>query len=290
MGTRSLILTGDGEPMLHSRIFEMISMAKATGFHVTLVTNGTLINSDTIRAFFESRLDALQVSLWASTEEEYEKNYPGVPIQNLQKVVESVAGLNTLKVKNRSKLPSVFLHQPINRNNYRGVGAFLELARATRCEAVSFAPFYTWRGALNAFALSPDEEQSLLHSLKNIEKRARSLRLGHNIGQTRLRYFIGRQVWRHLPCYIGWIHTRIKADGTVLPCSRCDIPMGNIGTDPFREIWNGLPYRNFRRQASTREGLASLDQQCNCESCCFIKDNARVYRYFKWIRPLLGII
>ena len=90
MDTHALILIGDGEPLLHDRIFDMLSVAKQVGFHVTLVTNGTLLDRDNIQALFDSQLDILQVSLWAGSEKEYEKNYPGVPLDFFKKVVESV--------------------------------------------------------------------------------------------------------------------------------------------------------------------------------------------------------
>ena len=285
MDTHSLILIGDGEPMLHHRIFDMISTAKASGFHTTLVTNGTLLDRDSIQSLFDSQLDAIEVSLWASSAKEYEKNYPGVPLDFFKKVVESVTLMNSLKAKCRLKQPCVILHHPLNRHNFQKIETFLELALTAKCDGVSFSPFYTWRGALTSSALSPNEEQSLLLSLGKIEKRLQFLRLSHNIGQTRTRYQIGKRVWQNIPCYIGWIHTRIKTDGTILPCNRCDIPMGNIEVNSFQEIWNGSPYRNFRSQATTREGLASLTHQCDCEYCCFIKDNLRIHRLFKWASP-----
>jgi MoaA/NifB/PqqE/SkfB family radical SAM enzyme len=285
MGTHALILIGDGEPLLHPRIFDMISTAKASGFHTTLVTNGTLLDRDRIHTLFDLQLDAMEVSLWASSARDYEKNYPGVPLEFFGKVVDSVTLMNSLKATRHLRQPCVTLHHPINRHNFQQIETFLELALTAKCDGVSFSPFYTWRGALTPSALSPNEEQSLLRSLGKMENRLRSLRFSHNIGQTRTRYQIGKRVWQNIPCYIGWIHSRIKTDGTILPCNRCDLPMGNLEANSLREIWNGSPYRNFRSQASTREGLASLTHQCDCEYCCFIKDNLRVHRLFKWASP-----
>jgi len=285
MDTRAIVLIGDGEPLLHDRIFEMISIAKASGFHTTLVTNGTLLDRRTIQALFDSHLDILRVSLWAGSAETYEKNYPGAPLDSFNKVVESVTLMNSLKANRHLKQPCVILHHPLNRHNFEKIETFLELALTAKCDGVSFSPFYTWRGALASSALSPAEEQSLLLSLEKIEKRLQSLRLSHNIGQTRVQYRIGKQVWQKIPCYIGWIHARVKTDGTILPCNRCDIPLGNLKTNSFQDIWNGFPYRSFRRQTSTRKGLASLIRDCDCEYCCFIKDNLRIHRLFRWASP-----
>ena len=75
MNTHGLILQGAGEPLLHPDVFEMISTAKAAGFHVTLITNGTLLDRETIEALIDARLDTLKVSLWASSAEQYQQNY-----------------------------------------------------------------------------------------------------------------------------------------------------------------------------------------------------------------------
>jgi radical SAM protein with 4Fe4S-binding SPASM domain len=284
LGTRALVLLGEGEPLLHPQVFDMIATAKALGFHTMLITNGTLLG-DRMESLLDSRLDALQVSLWAASIEEYQINYPGTPPAYFKKVVDSVTLLNSLKSDNRLKLPNVILHHPINRHNFQGVGSFLELAFTTGCDGVSFAPFCTWGGAFDSSSLSPDEEQSLLLSLKETERRINSVGLEHNIGQTLMRYRIGKQIWQNVPCYIGWTHARIKIDGSVYPCGHCKMLMGNIESNSFREIWSGVPYRNFRNQASTRQGLASLSRQCNCEYCCFLNDNLRVHRLFKWVSP-----
>ena len=81
---------GEGEPFLHRHIFEIISKAKTSGFHVTLITNGVLLNRARIRSLFESRLDVLQISLWASSLEEYEQQYPGTDLSNFGKVVDGM--------------------------------------------------------------------------------------------------------------------------------------------------------------------------------------------------------
>jgi MoaA/NifB/PqqE/SkfB family radical SAM enzyme len=44
MGTHSLWLTGDGEPLLHPQVFEFIRVAKAAGLTVKLITNGVLLD------------------------------------------------------------------------------------------------------------------------------------------------------------------------------------------------------------------------------------------------------
>ena len=289
MNSRTLFLMGEGEPFLHDRIFEIIAMAKRAGFHVMIITNGTLLNQEKIKSLLNSRLDVLQVSLWGSSPQEYEQQYAGSDPNNFEKVVDGLKLLKFLKAERKSKHPIVTLHNPINRHNVKKIDAMVDLALVTGCDAISFSPFLSTKGRLSSYSLSQDEERTLYLSLAKMKKRLRSLPLSHNIDRTLLRYRTGRKVgnkWR-LPCYMGWAHVRVRVDGTVVPCGPCNIPMGNLKENNFHEIWNGSPYRIFRRQASTRESLATLGEQCDCEFCCYTEDNLQVHRLFRWLSPFV---
>ena len=129
--------------------------------------------------------------------------------------------------------------------------------------------------------------KNLYLSLTKLGKRLDSLSLKHNIHQTLLCYTIGEAVWEKMPCYIAWYHTRIRVNGNVLPCQRCDLPMGNLNEKSFTDIWNGTVYRSFRKKTLTRKGLMSFSDHCDCRFCCYAGDNMKVHRLFKWISPFL---
>jgi len=287
MGTREFILIGEGEPLLHPNIFEIISMAKRAGFRTTLVSNGTLLDQNRIQCLLDSKLDVLRVSLWANSPEEYAQQYPGTDPVYFGRVLEGLKALHLHKKKSQSKVPYVIFHQPLNRYNFKKIDSRIDLAQDAGVNAVVFSPFYSQRGNLCSLSLSPEEERSLFFNLIQLKKRIKPLPLNHRIDQTLLRYRIGKSVWEKLPCYIGWISTRIKIDGSVLPCNPCNIIMGNLKETRFHEIWNNTSYRNFRRQAMFREGLASLSPHCDCEYCCFLDLNVKVHHFFKWFSPFL---
>ncbi|MFC1854169.1 SPASM domain-containing protein [candidate division CSSED10-310 bacterium] len=99
----------------------------------------------------------------------------------------------------------------------------------------------------------------------------------------------GEGAWETIPCYIAWIHTRIKVDGTIIPCATCDLSMGNLQTHSFDEIWNGSVYRDFRRKTLSTEGLKRMGAYCDCGFCCHYEKNLSVHRIFKWFSPLNSV-
>jgi MoaA/NifB/PqqE/SkfB family radical SAM enzyme len=291
MGTNILIITGEGEPFLHPRLLDIISAAKEAGLNVTLLTNGTLLDETRIQSLIDSGLDVLRVSLWAGSPEEYEKNYPGTNPTNFKKIIKGLRILAHLKAERKSTIPAVVLHQVINRHNFKKIDTMIDLANTTRCNTLSLSPLKSLQGRLSSFTLSPDEEKLLHFSLTRIRKQLDSLSINHNIDQTLLRYRIGEAVWKKLPCYVAWLHARIKVDGTVIPCNNpCNLSMGNLKENRFHEIWNGSAYRTFRRKTLTRRDLTLMGKYCDCGFCCHVEDNMRVHRLFRWPSPFVRLL
>lgn len=287
MGTKTLTVTGEGEPFLNPSLCDMTALAKNRGFRVTVVTNGTLLDEATIERLLENPPDILRVSLLAGTPGEYERNYPGTDPAFLEKIRQGLRRLADRKTGLGRRRPSVVLHHPINRTNVRAVDSMVDLALETGAQSLSFSPWKTFRGAFASLSLREEDEKRLREALPHIGKRLHSLSIEHNIEELLQRYDIGYAVWERLPCYIAWSHARILVDGTVLACHRSSLSMGSLQESSLREIWNGPAYRAFRRRASRREGIASLQDDCDCGYCGFLLNNVGVHRYLKRLSPLL---
>ena len=54
LGTRSLCLSGEGEPFLHPQLLDFVSLAKKAGLHLVLLTNGTLLDESAIKSLVAS--------------------------------------------------------------------------------------------------------------------------------------------------------------------------------------------------------------------------------------------
>jgi MoaA/NifB/PqqE/SkfB family radical SAM enzyme len=288
LGTRELVVQGSGEPLLHPEIFEMLAKAKAMGFRVILLTNGTLIDEDAARNLLDSEVDVVKVSLWASSADQYAENQPGGKPDGFGRVVRGLELLGRLKRERGGSVPKVVIYHVINRNNFDATATMADLAVDTGCDGLFFAPMGQSGVQSDSTMLSPEQERVAMRSLERMKKHLRSLSLDENVETALLRYSLGNSPDRSPPCYIAWFHARVRTDGVVQGCGRCDarITFGNLHQRSFGEIWNGPEIRAFRRTGSTREGLASLSEHCNCEMCCFAGENLRVHRFFRWFIPL----
>lgn len=289
MGTRTLVFCGDGEPLLHPRFFELAQLARGSGFRTVLLTNGTLIDETMAQDFSAGPIDLLRISLWASSPEEYRKNYPGTKADYFTKVIDGLRFLAAAKEARGSRIPHVALHRVINRINFRNIDSYVDLALETDCDSVSFSPLHTIFGQLNSFSLSREEEDILIAQLLRAKEKLSSLEMEHNIEETIYRYEVGAEVRRNTPCYVPWMQCRMKVDGTVRPCNPCRWPVGNFRHQSFREIWNSDSYRSFRRKISSPAHAAGIDGICDCSFCCYLADNMRVHRFYKYLSPFSRI-
>jgi len=288
-GAHKLVFCGQGEPLLHPRLPELIRLAKASGFNTVLITNGTLLDEPAAEALVESGLDLLRVSLWGNSREAIEGNYPGTKAEYIQAVPAAVRRLISAREARGARLPRVVLHMVIDRCDFADIGSFAELAQDVGADAVSFSPLHSIRGPLAELVPSRDEERQLILQLRQVGRKLRSAGLEDNAEETIRLYKAGPDVLRTVSCYIPWTHPRVRVDGTVYPCDSCDWPMGNLRAQSLSEIWNGPAYRSFRKHILSPSGSGVIDRRCDCSYCCHFGSNQKIHRVYRWIAPLARI-
>jgi len=289
LNTYSINITGAGEPMLHPDITKFVYIAKASGLHINLLTNGTLLNEKSILPFIDAKMDNLIVSLWATSTEEYKLNYPGTNPAFFKKVMNNLKLITRLKHERKTNLPNLTIKYIVNSNNLRSIDAMVDLAYEVGCNRLFFQHLINHSEVLTPYTLSQDEIKLFAFSLRRAKKRLNDLSIDHNINIILFLLKQKKNAWLKIPCYVSWYHSKIMSDGSVRPCPPCDLTFGNLHEKPFREIWNEPGIRAFRRQTFTCKGLLSLGEYCYCISCCHIYENFYVDRFFKWFHPFAPI-
>ncbi|MFC1884563.1 radical SAM protein [Thermodesulfobacteriota bacterium] len=285
MGTHTIILQGEGEPTLHPEFGRIVSICKENGLNVVVLTNGTMLDEERIHEIVKLDIDILKITFWAVTDETFELNYPGTRPETLQKMMTGVRLLSRIKNEQRAKRPSIWLHHPVNPYNFKEVPAFIEFALEIQCQQMTLAPFWAPGGALSEFNLTDDQKMKCIQLLTDLKHKIRDPEMLDTLNSALVRFKKGSSFLSELPCYIGWYHLRIRTDGDVQPCGRCQLKLGNLNDHSLADIWRSKESRDFRRRSATLEGLRSLSGSCDCNMCCYIHDNERIHRHFKWLAP-----
>ena len=102
-------LHGDGEPLLHKNVFEMVKYAKNKGLRVGLSTNATILDAKATSLLLNSGIDYLILAIDGASPETYEKIRIG---GNFGKVTENIRYL--LEERKRLKIPVFCLVQCIS--------------------------------------------------------------------------------------------------------------------------------------------------------------------------------
>jgi MoaA/NifB/PqqE/SkfB family radical SAM enzyme len=289
-GVRKVFLIGEGEPLLHPGLVEMVTAARSAGCHVTLLTNGTLLEADLAEKFIEAGLDELRVSLWASDEEEYRLLNPGTRPEMFHRALAGIKTVVEARRKFRSALPRIVVHRPIEPQFFRRIGGTVDLTRQLGGDAVSFSALKPLLPQDLMRLLTADEERELAGLLPRIGRKARGAGLAENTAELLWRLKIGRAVWEKQACYIGWLDMRLRVNGDVVPCDTCNWVMGNIHRQELREIWNNPDYREFRRISRHPLGIVQSGRPCICDFCCHATANARLHRFLKWCTPATAAV
>lgn len=90
-----------------------------------------------------------------------------------------------------------------------------------------------------------------------------------------------------IPCYAGWIYSKITANGDVIPCCKAHKkPMGNIYNDSFKTIWNGKQQKLFRHKGKhvSKKDVYFNDIEC-FKACDNLGMNLGFHEKIKSLSP-----
>jgi len=119
-GVFAIFLWNWGEPFTNPHLCDMIRYARSKHIYVITSTNGTMINTETIKEINDSELNYLIIWMDAASQETYSRMRGG----DFQHLVENV---RTLINKSRRRL-AIDLQFVVTRYNHHEVNAFKDLA------------------------------------------------------------------------------------------------------------------------------------------------------------------
>ncbi len=217
-----------GEPLLHHGLFEMIEYAGGRGCRTMLHTNATILTKEMAERVLSSPLTFLCFSFDGCSPEVYERLRPPSDFKHVKSNILQYLSLRRQRggAGPRTTIEIIRMGETADR-----IDAFVQEWTGKGVDDVHVARYTTWHGLMND---------------RRVEKPAVSM--------------------GYKPCAAPFSHGCILADGTVVPCCldvNARMPLGNIATGGFRQIWSGNEYRQLRLQMLT----GALEPGGICDRC-----------------------
>jgi MoaA/NifB/PqqE/SkfB family radical SAM enzyme len=276
MGTFRVVLGGNGEPSLHPQFDEMLKLMDEFGMQPYVLTNGLALDEGRVQLWASVRAH-YRFSIHAGDEQTFLAGHPNGRPGQFARLTRAMKALVS------SGVPRVSAMHVIHKANFRHVREMIEHAREVGLRQVLFRPVRAL-DALAPVVLSPEEGSELRAGF------APCLRLAETYGiHTNLREYLDNNLWidsgkvdtvqlyRRIPCYIGWLYAEFDRDGTMRPCLHSKRAMGRVGERSIREMWSSPEYWAFRREARAVPRSCKPVGGCACNQCCMAKFNVNLY-------------
>ncbi|HNS22127.1 MAG TPA: radical SAM protein [Sedimentisphaerales bacterium] len=217
-----------GEPLFHEGLFEMIEYAGGKGCRTMVHTNATALTQEVAERILASSLTFLCFSFDGCSAEVYERLRPPARFEHVKSNIERYMALRRDRggVGPRTTVEIIRMEETGDL-----LDGFESEWRDKGVDEVHVAEHTTWHGLV-------DDRGTV----------KRGVSPGYK------------------PCAAPFSYGCILADGTVVPCCldvNGRMPMGNVETSRFREIWAGGEFRQLRLEMLT----GTFGPGCICERC-----------------------
>ena len=254
----SFNLTG-GEPLLRDDLLQIIDETRGRGFDVFLLTNGTLISDKKAGAIAGAGVKGVQVSL-----------------EGPEKIHDSIRGQGSFArsmrgVKNLLEAGlTVTLNATLSNINAASLPAMVSLAHETGVQRLGFSRLVpSGRGAgLRPEMLSPMQVKSVYETLLSLDVEDLDIVTGDPVASQMNIKTPDAGCTAAGGCAAGISGFTILADGTITPCRRLPLPLGNVRTDSIRTIWASSPILDALRDRKRYSGrCGSCGKWAICRGC-----------------------
>lgn len=261
-GVRSIMYAGEGEPLLHPAITEIVAFTKKCGIDVSMTSNGVLL-TEALREPLLKDLSWLRVSLNAGRPETYARVHR-TGLQDFPRVLENLR--RAVELKRRKKFHvTIGVQMLLIPENKREVFELAKILKKIGVDYLSIKPYS--QHPLSGSRIDPEFRYG---SFMKMEKRLRGIeteafkvifRL-----ETMRRLDAGRD-YEH--CYGLPFWAYIDACGDVYACSaflgKKEFCFGNIYRTSFGSIMKSARRRQIIKKAADRLDTHECRQVCRMD-------------------------
>lgn len=243
-GVKSITFTGGGEPLMNKATLPALRLCKSLGIKAGLITNGALLNDETIE-FTTETCEFVRISLDAASNKVYTLFHrpKNLKNDNFDIVINNIA--NLVRMRNaRNKDMTIGVAFVVTKLNYKDIEPSVKLARNLGVD------YFQLRPALSIEDNTFNKMASKIWNEKiNMQKEIM------NYSTNKFSIYI--MEYRHSAlaeekknfkkCLIHQYHTVMGADSSVYLCcffrGKERYKLGDLKKESFYEIWNGSKRR-----------------------------------------------
>ena len=285
--TKTILLSGGGEPFMHCDIRKIIKKIKTLGMRIIIITNFNLVTKKDVKFLVKLGVNELLISLWAATSKTYVATHPNQTITSFEKIKKNLEYLMNLIEKR--KIPKVRLLNVLTKKNYHELIEMIKFGEKLGVHEIEFTLIDTIKEKTDQFLLNKKEQEDLKKQINQYQTNGKTNVFGLERFKIRIKeknFSEGnydQTLVDSIPCYAGYSYTRIMADGRVIPCCKGHLhPLGNINQKTFKDIWFSPKYEEFRLKAKNLKKNNSYFKKIDCYKGCdnFI-ENLRIHNLIK---------
>jgi radical SAM protein with 4Fe4S-binding SPASM domain len=249
-----------GEPFLRKDIFSILGELKGRGFDLYVLTNGTLVDREIAHRLSGLDVKGVQVSV-EGPEVVHEK------IRGKGSFALSVKGVENLLAEGIT----VTLNTTLSNINAAYFMELVVLAQSVGVQRLGFSRLVpSGRGReLLGDALRKEQVKELYEAIFLLNPKGLMLVTGDPVAsQFSIPDTEDGGMTALGGCAAGVSGFTLLSDGTVLPCRRLPVSLGNVREDSIREIWATSEVLNSLRDKSMYKGkCAACSRWASCRGC-----------------------
>jgi len=245
--TKIIMLCGEGEPLLHPRLEEIMEIMRANSLEVEIMTNAYYLDKKRVDYFSKVGLKKIIVSMHAPDFETFSKIRPLKTKEDFEIIMDNLLYLKSIRSPKNN--PQFFMINVISHLNYPAVSGMVKLAEDLKVDKMIFKPVVLNSELPGELKLQPD---IIIPVINKLREHSLHISIPNNI-----RDFIAtlysltkksEDCFHPKRCYIPFIQSVINVDGKILGCVYAKSPpLGDILKDKFTDIWFGKRYNEFRK-------------------------------------------
>jgi radical SAM protein with 4Fe4S-binding SPASM domain len=256
----SFNVTG-GEPFLRHDLFEILHDMRSRGFATYLLTNGTLIDAQKAAALAECGVKGVQVSIEGSEEIHDQIRGQGSFSASCQGVAHLLAAGH-----------KVTLNATLSEINAEKFHDLVDIATSLGVQRLGFSRLVPSGRGLDLVdqMIGREKLRKIYEAIFALPTTGLEIVTGDPVA-SQMRSGAGADDCGSIAtggCAAGVAGLTLLPDGTVTPCRRLAVPIGNVREDSLREIWADseiLEQLRDRRQYKGRCG--SCARWAHCRGC-----------------------